>query len=101
MTSYRRLGASLALILIWAFCWFSGPGFAQTRGEAEQFDASFVDLNSGRTGPVQISVTRWSTPGERTELTQTLFKDGQEALLDAVRDMRAVGRIYIAGLYRL
>ena len=97
MTSYRRLGASLALILIWALCWFSGPGFAQTRGEAEKFDASFVDLNSGRTGPVQISVTRWSTADDRTRLTQTLFKDGQEALLDAVRDMRSVGRIYSPG----
>jgi hypothetical protein len=97
MATYRRLGASLALILIWAFCWYSGAGFAQTLGEPEQFSASYVDLNSGRTGPVQISVTRWSTPAERTELTQTLFKKGQDGLLDAVRDMRSVGRIYTPG----
>ena len=97
MTTYRRLGASFALILIWAFCWYAGAGFAQTRGEAEQFDASYVDLNSGRTGPVQISVTRWSTPTERTTLTQTLFKEGQDGLLDALRDMRSVGRIYTPG----
>jgi hypothetical protein len=97
MTTYRRLGASVALVLVWAFCWFSGPGLAQTRGEAEQFEASYVDLNSGRTGPVQISVTRWSTPAERTTLTQTLFKNGQDALLESLRDMRAVGRIHTPG----
>ena len=97
MTTYRRLGASIALILIWAFCWYSGPGFAQTRGEREHFSASYVDLNTGRTGPVQISVTRWSTPAERTTLQQTLFKQGQDALLDTLRDMRSVGRISTPG----
>lgn len=97
MTTFRRLGASFALVLVWAFCWYSGPGIAQTRGEKEQFSASYVDLNTGRTGPVQISVTRWSTAAERTTLTQTLFKKGQDALLDTLRDMRAVGRIYTPG----
>lgn len=97
MTTYRRLGASLILILIWAFCWYSAPGLAQTRGEPEHFSASYVDLNSGRTGPVQISVTRWSTPAERTALTQTLFKKGQDALLNTLRDMRSVGRISSPG----
>lgn len=97
MTTYRRLGASFALILIWAFCWYSGQGFAQTRGQAEQFSASYTDLNSGRSGPVQISVTRWSTAAERTTLTQTLFKKGQDSLLDTLRDMRSVGRISSPG----
>lgn len=97
MTTYRRLAASVALILVWAFCWYSALAEAQTRGEAEQFEASYVDLNSGRTGPVQISVTRWSTPAERTTLTQTLFKSGQDALLDTLRDMRSVGRIHTPG----
>jgi hypothetical protein len=97
MTTYRRLGASLVLILIWAFCLYSSAGFAQTSGEPAKFDASYVDLNSGRTGPVQISVTRWSTPAERKTLTQTLFKDGQDALLNTLRDMRSVGRINTPG----
>ena len=97
MTTYRRLGASIVLILIWAFCWYSGLGFAQTRGDPEHFSASYVDLNTGRTGPVQISVTRWSTPAERTTLQQTLFKKGQDALLDTLRDMRSVGRISTPG----
>jgi hypothetical protein len=98
MTTLRsRLGMALVLLLTCIFSWYSAPGFAQTRGEPERFDASYVDLNSGRSGPVQISVTRWSTPGERTELTQTLFKNGQQALLDTLRDMRSVGRIYTPG----
>jgi hypothetical protein len=82
--------------LIYVFAWNSA-GIAQTRGEPEQFNASYVDINTGRTGPVQISVTRWSTPAERATLQQTLFKKGQDALLEALRDMRSVGRINTPG----
>ena len=98
MTTYRsRFGTALLLILICGFSWYSVPGLAQTRGEPARFNASYVDLNSGRTGPVQISVTRWSTAAEREKLTQMLFKKGQDALLDTLRDMRSVGRIYTPG----
>ena len=98
MATHRTtLGASIAVILIAVFCWYASPSLAQTRGEPEQFTASYVDLNGGRTGPVQISVTRWSTAAERTKLTQTLFKKGQDALLDELRDMRSVGRIFTPG----
>src|SRR5688572_11263807 len=89
-------GAFITLALISVFGWNSA-GIAQTRGEPEQFDASYVDINTGRTGPVQISVTRWSTPAERATLQQTLFKKGQNELLDALRDMRPVGRISTPG----
>jgi hypothetical protein len=88
---------AIMLALAWAFCSYSAAGIAQTRGEPEHFRGSYIDINTGRTGPVEISVTRWSTPGERTTLQQTLFKKGQDALLDAVRDMRSVGRIYTPG----
>jgi hypothetical protein len=87
--------ATLALAL--AFCWFSAAGIAQTRGQAEDFSASYVDINTGRSGPLDISVTRWSTPAERTALNQTLFKKGQDALLETLRDMRSVGRIHTPG----
>ena len=98
MTTHRaRLGAFAVLVLIYLFAWYSIAGLAQTRGEPEQFSASYVDLNTGRTGPVQISVTRWSTPAERTALQQTLFKKGQDSLLETLRDMRSVGRIYTPG----
>src|SRR5688500_16706446 len=97
MTTYRTTaGVFIALALICLFGW-NAPGLAQTRGEPEKFSASYVDINTGRTGPLQISVTRWSTEAERRTLNQTLFKKGQDALLEALRDMRPVGRIATPG----
>src|SRR5687768_4206174 len=98
MNTYRSsLGAFVALMLITAIASYSSALLAQTRGEPEQFSANFVDINTGRSGPIQISVTRWSTAEERKALLARLFKDGQDGLLDAVRDMRSVGRIYTPG----
>ena len=97
MTTYRTTaGVFIALALICLFGW-NAPGIAQTRGEPEKFSASYVDINTGRSGPLQISVTRWSTEAERRTLNQTLFKKGQDALLEALRDMRSVGRISTPG----
>jgi hypothetical protein len=98
MNTYRSsLGAFVALALMAVLGSFSSPGLAQTRGGPEQFSANFVDINSGRTGPIQISVTRWSTESERKALLGTLFKEGQDGLLEALRDMRSVGRIHTPG----
>lgn len=98
MQSYQTgLRATIALVLICVFGWYSSSGLAQTRGESQQFSANFVDINTGRTGPIQISVIRWSTADERNSLQQALFKKGQDGLLEAVRDMRSVGRIYTPG----
>lgn len=93
-----RIGARVfvALTLLCAFCW-NFAGFAQTSGEPARFDASYVDVNTGRTGPVQILVERWSTRAERATLQQALFNKGQSALLEALRDMRSVGRISSPG----
>jgi hypothetical protein len=98
MHTYRsRLGAVIALVLMAVIGSYSSHLRAQTRGEPEQFSANFVDINTGRTGPVQITVTRWSTASDRTTLQQSLFKSGQNALLDTLRDMRSVGRIFTPG----
>jgi hypothetical protein len=97
MNTYRTgVGVLLALALICVFGWNSA-GIAQTRGEAEHFTANFVDLNTGRAGPVQMSVTRWTTEAERTAFQQAIFKRGQNELLDVLRDSRSVGRIYTPG----
>jgi hypothetical protein len=97
MTTHRTgVGVMLALALICVFGWNSA-GIAQTRGEAEHFTANFVDLNTGRAGPVQMSVTRWTTEAERTAFQQAIFKKGQNELLDVLRDSRSVGRIYTPG----
>ena len=97
MTTHRTgVWAVIALALICVFGWNSA-GFAQTRGEAEHFTANFVDLNTGRAGPVQMSVTRWTTEAERTAFQQAIFTKGQDEALDVFRDSRSVGRIYTPG----
>jgi hypothetical protein len=97
MTTYRTgVRVVLVLALIAVFGWNSA-GVAQTHGQAEHFTANFVDLNTGRAGPVQMSVTRWTTEAERTAFQQAIFKKGQDGLLDVVRDSRSVGRIYTPG----
>jgi hypothetical protein len=97
MTNRRfRTGALVAVSVLSIYSWNSA-GIAQTRGESEKFDASYVDVNSGRTGHIQISVTRWSTPAQRAALQQTLFDKGQNALLNVLRDMPSVGRMSAPG----
>ncbi len=97
MTTHRTgAWAVIALALICVFGW-NTAGIAQTRGEPEHFTANFVDLNTGRAGPVQMSVTRWTTEAERAAFQQALFKKGQDEALDVFRGSRSVGRIYTPG----
>lgn len=77
--------------------WHVAVGTAQTLGQPEHFVANYVDLNTGRTGPVELDVRRWSTAAERQALVHTLFKEGSDALLEKLRDSRSVGRIYTPG----
>jgi hypothetical protein len=88
---------SATLFLVWTIVSSGGIGRAQTQGEPEHFTANAVDINTAQTGRIEIQVNRWSTQAERTGLMQTLFKKGSEALLEAVRDLRPVGRIYSTG----
>ena len=77
--------------------WHVAVGTAQTLGQPEHFTATYVDMNNSQTGPVEMDVRRWSTESERQELVQTLFKQGSDKLLDRLRDMHSVGRIYTPG----
>jgi hypothetical protein len=77
--------------------WHVAVGTAQTLGQPEHFTANYVDMNTSQTGPVEMDVQRWSTNAERDALVQTLFKEGSDALLEKLRDMRSVGRIYTPG----
>ena len=72
----------------------AGPA-AQTHGEKEKFTAVAIANNTVQTGAgtVLISVNRWSTAAERERLVSTLLNKGPRALLDALQDTRAVGRI--------
>jgi hypothetical protein len=92
----RRLPVSAA-VLAAVLSWYVAIGTAQTLGRPEHFTATYVDMNSSRTGTIEIDVQRWSTRAERDQLVQTLFKKGSDQLLDTLRDMRSVGRIYAPG----
>ena len=97
MKIYRSIALPLAGLALAGVVTLQTVGTAQTLGQPEHFTAQYVDMNTSRTGPVEIDVRRWSTPTERTTLVQTLFKDGSDRLLDKLRDMRSVGRIYTPG----
>ena len=88
-TRLGRLAVISTLLLIgsWAA--------AQTHGEREEFTAVAIvnnNLGSGA-GTVQIQINRWSTDAERTTLVNTLLQKGPNALLEELRDARAVGTI--------
>lgn len=87
----------LAAAAVAGFALTAGLAVAQTLGEPENFSATAIDINSGWTGRIDISVDRWSTNAERDKLIDTLFKKGSDALLEAVRDLRSVGRIRTPG----
>ena len=68
---------------------------AQTRGEPEEFTAVAIVNNNvaSGAGTVLIQVDRWSTDMERSRLVNAVLKQGPNALLEALQDMRPVGRI--------
>jgi len=95
--NYRRHLLLPALVLTLIGGWHLASGLAQTAGVPEHFSATYVDINTGRTGSIDIDVTRWSTSKEREALVQTLFTKGSDELLSALRDQPSVGRIYATG----
>jgi len=71
----------------------ASPG--QTNGDKLSFTAVAVansNLASGA-GTVLMDVTRWSTPEEARELTDTLRQKGPEALLSKLQEARPTGTI--------
>ena len=70
----------------------------QTRPEPgnkpiEIFKAFAVQMQSGKAGAVQISVTRWSTDEERQKLLDVLKESGQKAMIADLLKMPQVGYI--------
>jgi hypothetical protein len=71
------------------------PVYAQTLGQKEEFTAVAIANNNIQSGAgtVLISVDRWSTTAERDRFVATLRTKGPQALVDALQDVRPVGRI--------
>jgi hypothetical protein len=91
MHTHTRLGVAA----VTALALLSSGVAAQTRGEKEDFTAVAIVNNNvaSGAGTVLISVERWSSDAERQTLVAMLREKGPNALLDALQDMRPVGRI--------
>jgi len=87
------LGISLGLAAVLSA---SEPGdYSQTMGQKEEFNAVAIVNNEfgAGAGRVIMRVERWSSEAERGTLIRTLMKDGPNALLDELQDMKSVGTI--------
>ena len=93
----RRRVLVLALVLPAVVIGTPVTGHAQT---VASFSALAVSLGAPpgqATLPVDILLTRWSTPEERELVTTTLLEQGPAKLLDLIRKMPPVGRLTTPG----
>jgi hypothetical protein len=70
---------------------------AQTSGEPIRLVGGAIDTNSGRTGMVEIDVTRWSTKAEADRLLAALRNKGSDGLLEAIQKNPVTGTIRTPG----
>ncbi len=109
--SYRILGTAVASAVLGAgvIASIGAVEPARVAAFAERFTAFAVDLGvpaggidvpqprdkrvpaSGKAGPVEFVITRYSTDAERDELLKTLQEKGPERLLDALQKLPRVG----------
>lgn len=95
-TSYR-IGVAVFVVLI------AGSGLAQTMSQSvpARFTAFAVSTGDAVSNPVasqvEISIDRWSTAAESQRLMAILKDKGPEALLESLRDLKAVGSINTPG----
>lgn len=96
----RLMSLTSALLLV---ATLSTTANAQRPSDAlpQHFRANAIGTGGLYTRPVtsqvDITISRWSTPGESERLLTTLKEKGPEALLDAVRDAKSVGTIRTPG----
>ena len=92
MRGFRR--SLIGLFLIGAT--MSAPLAQEMKEGEEEFSAILTNIsNVGRTGltPVNIHITRWTPDDENVRLLNILRKDGQDAFLRALVDVKSVGWI--------
>jgi hypothetical protein len=83
--------AAMAVLLVG-----STPVATQTQGEKVRITAFAVNMSNigtGATATVEFDVDRWSTENDRTKLISIMEQSGADALLQALRDMPAHGRM--------
>lgn len=70
---------------------------AQTNGVPERFTAMAVNMTRGGSGAIEMTVDRWSTEAERTQLLDTLAQKGPDKLLDVLQKLPRVGYFQLNG----
>jgi hypothetical protein len=68
----------------------------QSAGPSESFAAFAIDMSASspsRCGPIEITITRWSTDMERRILIDQLLSGGPNAWLDTLSHTDTVGRL--------
>src|SRR5512134_752047 len=93
----RRRILAVAVVLPALLMGAPASGRAQT---VARFSALAVSLGAQpgqATLPIDILLTRWSTPEERELVTTTLVEQGPAKLLDLIRKMPPVGRLTTPG----
>ena len=58
---------------------------------------SMGTVATGKSGVLDINITRWTTPEERTKLLSTAIESNQDALLRALTRLPSHGRIRVPG----
>jgi len=94
----RRISA--LAVAVAATAMFSILSHAQTMGSPEKYRANAVNMDTGREGPIEITVDRWSTDAERDKLMSTMLNKGPDQLLETLQDMRRVGYFNTPGNLR-
>ena len=91
----KRVIRTLGVVIVLGLTSANLP--AQSNLPPERFSAIAISLGGINTragsSQVVIDVKRWSSAAEQEKLTNTLLKQGPEALLEALRDMPSVGTI--------
>jgi len=76
-------------------------GLAQTSMSPVEYSAQLVNLNTRinlpNQTPVTVTISRWSTTGEREQLLTVLKQQGRDGLLEMMQSVPRVGSIRIPG----
>jgi len=94
--SFRSL-TSFATALVGSAVLLTLAASAQTMGTPEKYTATAMNINNGRAGNIDITVSRWSSDKQRDALIAVMVNKGPEKLLDALQDMPAVGHFGAPG----
>jgi hypothetical protein len=82
------LAASVPLLLGLVVCLVATPPVAAKDKTLLFLNCFSIDMDSGRSGSIDIGIERWSEPGEREALKTVLVEQGSEKLLKAVQKIQ-------------